>query len=91
MNPTTVYGATKVFMENLGNYYYSKHNVDFRSIRYPGVISPTEYESHGTTDYASEIFFSAFKKKEYQICLAPERVLPMVYLKEVIDGTVLFT
>ena len=88
LNPTTVYGITKVYMENMGRYYHSKFGVDFRSIRYPGVISPSEYESNGTTDYASEIFFSAFKKKEYKICLAPERVLPMVYLHEVINGTV---
>ena len=76
-------------MENMGNYYHSKYGVDFRSLRYPGVISPMEYESHGTTDYASEIYFSAFKNKEYKICLAPERILPMVYLNDVIEGTVI--
>jgi threonine 3-dehydrogenase len=88
LNPTTVYGITKVYMENMGNYYNKKYGVDFRSLRYPGVISPTEYESHGTTDYASEIFFGAFKNKEYKICLAPERALPMVYLDDALDGTV---
>ncbi len=75
-------------MENMGNYYNKKYGVDFRSLRYPGVISPTEYESHGTTDYASEIFFGAFKNKEYKICLAPERALPMVYLDDALEGTV---
>jgi threonine 3-dehydrogenase len=89
LNPTTVYGITKVYMENMGNYYHARYGVDFRSLRYPGVISPTEYESHGTTDYASEIFFSAFKKKEYKICLAPERALPMVYLNDALEGTVI--
>ena len=88
LNPTTIYGVTKVFMENMGNYYKYKHNVDFRSIRYPGVVSPYEYESHGTTDYASEIFFSAGKNKDYKICLSPEVVLPMAYLDDVINGTV---
>jgi threonine 3-dehydrogenase len=77
-------------MENMGNYYKNKHNVDFRSLRYPGVISPYEYESHGTTDYASEIFFSAIKKKDYKICLSPETALPMAYLDDIIDGTIQF-
>ena len=77
-------------MENMGNYYHAKHGVDFRSIRYPGVISPYEYESHGTTDYASEIYFHAKKGKEYNIPLAPKTVLPFVYLDDVIQGTVIY-
>merc|ERR1712222_211451 len=90
LDPTTIYGVTKVFMENMGNYYHFKHGVDFRSIRYPGVISPYEYESHGTTDYASEIYFNAMKGKEYHIPLAPKTVLPFVYLNDVIEGTLKF-
>ena len=74
----------------MGNYYKHKHNVDFRSLRYPGVISPYEYESHGTTDYASEIFFSAWKNKEYKICLSPHVALPMVFLNDIIEGTIQF-
>jgi threonine 3-dehydrogenase len=76
-------------MENMGNYYHAKHGVDFRSIRYPGVISPYEYESHGTTDYASEIYFYAAKGIEFTIPLEPNTVLPFVYLKDVIEGTVI--
>ena len=87
LKPTTIYGVTKVFMENMGNYYHVKHSVDFRSMRYPGVISPYEYESHGTTDYASEIFFAALKRIEYKICLSPDVVLPMTYLDDVVKGT----
>ncbi len=75
-------------MENMGNYYNHKYGVDFRSMRYPGVISPYEYESHGTTDYASEIFFAALKGREYKICLSPRVVLPFCYLDDIINGTI---
>lgn len=77
-------------MENMGNYYHHKHKVDFRSLRYPGVISPYEYESHGTTDYASEIFFAAIKGQEYKVYLTPRVALPMAYLDDIIDGTINF-
>jgi len=88
LQPLTIYGVTKVFLENIGNYYNHKFNVDFRSIRYPGVIAPYEYESHGTTDYASEIYFAAAKGKEYSVCLSKEVVLPFVFLDDCITGTV---
>ncbi len=74
----------------MGNYYNNRYSVDFRSLRYPGVISPYEYESHGTTDYSSEIFFAAFKNQEYKICLSAETALPMAYLDDIINGTIQF-
>ncbi len=75
-------------MENMGSYYNAKHNVDFRSIRYPGVISPYEFISNGSTDYASEIFFAAHRRNDYSICLSKERTLPMTYLEDIIEGTI---
>ena len=53
LQPETMYGITKVFNEQIGTYYHKKFGVDFRSIRYPGVISSEKYDFNGTTDYST--------------------------------------
>ena len=71
LQPRTIYGVSKVFDEMLGEYFSNKYNLDFRSLRYPGVISSAKYAFNGTTDYSTEIFFDALEKGEYRCPLAP--------------------
>lgn len=86
--PRLLYGICKVFMEGLGNYYSNKHNLDFRCLRYSGVVSPFEYEYNGTVYYATEMFFKAVREKAYSVVLSPERKVPMSHLDDIIEGTI---
>jgi len=88
MKPTTIYGVTKVYLELLGEYYYSKYGVDFRSIRYPGVISSVAMPGGGTTDYATEIYHEALKTRSYQCFLRSDSRMPMLYMPDCLDATI---
>ncbi|MFX1264956.1 MAG: NAD-dependent epimerase/dehydratase family protein [Promethearchaeota archaeon] len=86
--PTSMYGVTKVFVELFGEYYHRRYDVDFRSLRYPGVISAEALPGGGTTDYAVEIFYEALKNKKYTCFLGPETRLPMMFMSDCIKSTI---
>ncbi|HHW58616.1 MAG: NAD-dependent epimerase/dehydratase family protein [Bacteroidales bacterium] len=89
LQPTTMYGITKVSGELLGNYYFMKFGVDIRGIRYPGIISSMTLPGGGTTDYAVEIFYEAVKNKYYNCFLKADTRLPMMYMADCIKATIM--
>lgn len=88
MEPTTVYGISKLAGERWCEYYFKKYGVDVRSIRYPGIISWKTNPGGGTTDYAVEIYHNALLIGKYNSFLNKETKLPMMYMDDAIEATI---
>lgn len=88
LEPTTIYGVTKVTGELLCQYYWHKYGVDVRSVRYPGLNGWKAAPGDGTTEYAIHIFYGLVKDNSYTCFLKAETQLPMMYLDDAIRGTI---
>lgn len=80
--PVTMYGCNKLYCELLGGYYSDHYRrlapdaghcaVDFRAIRFPGLISAHTLPTGGTSDYAPEMIHAAAQGNPYA-CFVSER------------------
>jgi len=88
MDPTTVYGISKLAGERWCAYYHEKYGVDVRSIRYPGLIGYKSAAGGGTTDYAVDIFRAVVNKQDFECFLSEDMSLPMMYMPDAIKATI---
>ena len=88
LEPSTVYGISKMAGERWCEYYFLKYGVDVRSLRYPGIISYKSPPGGGTTDYAIEIFHAAINNQVYKSFISENVSLPMLYMNDAIQATV---
>jgi threonine 3-dehydrogenase len=94
-HPTTMYGCNKLYCEQLGN-YYARHykqlsadaipRVDFRSVRFPGLISATTVPSGGTSDYAPEMIHAAARGESYDCFVRPDTTIPFMAMPDGVDA-----
>ncbi|XP_043287613.1 L-threonine 3-dehydrogenase, mitochondrial [Venturia canescens] len=83
--PRTIYGVSKVHAELMGEYYHHRFGLDFRCLRFPGVIS-SDPPGGGTTDYAVAIFHEGLVNKRYECYLEPQTRLPMMYIEDCLNA-----
>ena len=88
LEPSTVYGISKMSGERWCEYYFLKYGVDVRSLRYPGILSYKSPPGGGTTDYAIEIFHSAIEKGSYECFIEEDIELPMIYMEDAVRATI---
>ena len=88
LNPSTIYGISKLSGEKLISYYNNKFDLDIRSLRYPGIISFESKPGGGTTDYVMEMIESLKKGENYKCFLNKSSRIPMLYINDAILGTI---
>ncbi|MBI5449669.1 NAD-dependent epimerase/dehydratase family protein [Candidatus Gottesmanbacteria bacterium] len=87
LEPTTIYGVTKLSGELMCQYYFLRWGVDVRSLRYPGLIGYQAPPGDGTTEYSVHIFYGLLKELKYSCFLKADARLPMMYIDDAIRGT----
>jgi len=93
--PTTMYGCNKLYCEHLGRYFArhyrqlavemdEKKGVDFRSIRFPGLISAATVPSGGTSDYLPEMLHAAAQNQMYECFVREDARIPFMAMPDAI-------
>jgi nucleoside-diphosphate-sugar epimerase len=99
--PTTMYGCNKLYCEHLGR-YYARHykqldaeshagRIDFRALRFPGLISAVTVPSGGTSDYAPEMIHAAAQGEPYACFVRPDTRIPFMAMPDAVDAILALT
>jgi threonine 3-dehydrogenase len=95
-SPVTMYGCNKLYCEHLGRYYASHYrqlaadpdrsSIDFRAIRFPGLISAVTVPTGGTSDYGPEMLHHAAEGQPYSCFVRPDTRLPFMVMPDAIKA-----
>jgi threonine 3-dehydrogenase len=96
LHPTTMYGCNKLYCEMLGD-YYARHykqlaaesasgKVDFRCVRFPGLISALTVPSGGTSDYAPEMIHAAAQGEAHACFVRPDTRIPFMAMPDGVEA-----
>jgi threonine 3-dehydrogenase len=95
-HPCTMYGCNKLYCEELGR-YYARHykqlsadarsgRVDFRAVRFPGLISAVTVPSGGTSDYAPEMIHAAARREPYACFVRADSIIPFMAMPDGVEA-----
>lgn len=98
LSPITMYGCNKLYVENLGRYYSETYRLldsnpadvklDFRAIRFVGLMSSETMPTGGTSDYGSEMIHFAAQNKPYACFVRPDARLPFMSMPDAIRALI---
>jgi nucleoside-diphosphate-sugar epimerase len=98
LEPITMYGVNKRAVEEMGRYYARHYRllaadrmdcaVDFRSIRFPGIISADTVPTGGTSDYGPEMLHAAAQGKPYACFVRPDARIPFMTMPDAVRSLI---
>jgi nucleoside-diphosphate-sugar epimerase len=93
--PITMYGCNKLYCEMLGTYFSQYYRqlaaerpvmLDFRCVRFPGLISAFTVPSGGTSDYGPEMLHAAARKEPYACFVRPDAQIPFMAMPDAVTA-----
>lgn len=99
--PITMYGCNKLYCEHMGRYYAAHYRqlaatpepygVDFRCLRFPGLISAHTIPSGGTSDFVPEMLHAAAQGKPYASFVRPDAIIPFMVMPDAIKSLLMLS
>jgi nucleoside-diphosphate-sugar epimerase len=98
--PITMYGCNKLYCEMLGTYFSRNYRqlaaeplqmLDFRCVRFPGLISAFTLPSGGTSDYGPEMLHAAAKGEQYSAFVRPDTQIPFMAMPDAVNALLLLS
>lgn len=96
--PRTIYGCNKLYCEMLGSYYSTNYRqlsaeqpvmIDFRGVRFPGLISAFTEPTGGTSDYGPEMLHAAARGEPYECFVTEDTYIPFMVMPDAVHSLLL--